>query len=632
MAVMKIKFNAAQRKVIQTIDGPVIAIAIPGSGKTSVVNERTWNMIQNGIAPDSILVMTFTKAAAETMKKRFVELHGNYPVRFGTIHSVCLSILKKFWPEPVQILKAKDSDFFFRSQFPFADDQKSLIQAAMNEISYVKNNRIDLEYYSSYVCENSHEFKLLLANYENFKREHHCLDFDDILLETYELLQINPYARDYWVQQYKYIMVDEFQDINPIQAGIIYLMVGKNRNICVVGDDDQSIYKFRGASPEIMLRFMKQFPDAKKINIGINYRSDPEILEQASNLISHNSCRYEKKLKAHRKGNGTIHLHACQNDSEIYESAAQIVSNLYVKHKVSLSDIAVLYRTNSENQPAALALSELEIPYHISGSMRLFTDSFLYSDVCLIKRLVEGQAAAGDWYQFMRISIPYFSRKYFPTDFTDSMDLFRKIRQRIEDSGGKIRRKEQLLKNLTNSFQTFSDLGHTRDAKEFIDMFNIRIYDGYLERYCRRHRSEANQVESYRQQMEAYLFYGVSLQEWCEKMETIDNRIQELRHTEPDSSCVSLSTLHNAKGLEWRFVIILNVTKDHIPYVKDNECDLEEERRLFYVGVTRAKENVILLGEDGNISPFYEELKKPCLEEQKIMPKQKIQAIDLHTG
>lgn len=269
-------YNKAQMEAIQSIHGPVMAVACPGSGKTTMVIERTCEMLRRGIDPFSIVVMTFTKAAAEEMQIRFQKKSDIDGVRFGTIHSVCLDILKAECPYSISVLTGYEQWRFFKSQCQAEEDQNEYIKSLINEISVVRNNGIKVSAYEPESCDKI-EFIRIYKAYQTFKTENNKLDFDDILVKVDQLFRLNPDILEKWQEIFRYITVDEYQDSNLLQADIIYMLARKYQNLCVVGDDDQSIYQFRGAKPAIMLNFVKEFPDAKRIDMGTNYRSEPVI-------------------------------------------------------------------------------------------------------------------------------------------------------------------------------------------------------------------------------------------------------------------------------------------------------------------------------------------------------------------
>ena len=299
---MKSSFNKPQSEAITHGKGPALILAGPGSGKTLVITQRVKNLIEKQhIRPSNILVITFTKAAATQMKERFTILmgEGRYPVTFGTFHAVFFSVLKNAYHYTAQNIIREEKkyqilyDIIHRMELEYEDEQE-FMSGVLSEISLVKNEGIDLSHYYAKNCA-ADIFRKIYQQYEAGKQRAGLIDFDDMLVYTYELFRERKDILALWQKQYPYILIDEFQDINKLQFEIVKMMALPHNNLFVVGDDDQSIYRFRGSKPELMLGFTKSYPDTKKILLDTNYRSDREIIKAAGKLIAHNSERFQKR-------------------------------------------------------------------------------------------------------------------------------------------------------------------------------------------------------------------------------------------------------------------------------------------------------------------------------------------------
>ena len=298
------RFNEAQQEAVDFYQGPCLTLAGPGSGKTAVITHRTKNLIEKyGVSPSEILVVTFTKAAAMEMKERFLSLTNqtSTTATFGTFHAVFFTVLKYAYHYRAEnIIRDEQKVVFIRNllrHFPIDyEDENECIQTLLSEISGVKNSNIPIEhYYSSNFPE--HTFRDVFMNYQKMLQKNRLIDFDDMLVYTYELFSQRKDILALWQKKFRYILIDEFQDINGLQYEIIRMLAAPENNLFVVGDDDQSIYRFRQARPEIMLNFEKDYADAKRIVLNYNYRSDGNIVAAAGRLIAHNTGRFAKDIK-----------------------------------------------------------------------------------------------------------------------------------------------------------------------------------------------------------------------------------------------------------------------------------------------------------------------------------------------
>ena len=301
--------NKAQEKVIETIDGQLIVIACPGSGKTTTLVRRIHHMVADcEIDSSHILMITFTNAAAKEMKERYQKMYGQDEVTFCTIHSLCLAILKKFCGLTNDNILSDAQEFFFQALRgnKQINDKTEFIKLLVTDISVVKNNSLDLMEYRPQCCDDQKLFQQMFEQYEEYKTRYQLIDFDDMLLKAYQCMQENQECLAWLREKYQYIQVDEYQDTNFLQRDLIYLLAGEHGNLAVVGDDDQSIYGFRGARPEVMLRFQDFYPDVKFVRMNTNYRSCSGIIKAADQLIKNNTSRFAKEFQAFHEEEGPV--------------------------------------------------------------------------------------------------------------------------------------------------------------------------------------------------------------------------------------------------------------------------------------------------------------------------------------
>ena len=306
---MDMKKNEGQEAVINTTEGQLIVIACPGSGKTTTLVRRIHHMVDDCKIPsESILMVTFSNAAAKEMRERYQKSYGKDDVTFSTIHSLCFAILRKFAGYSNEDILTDARDYFYKKLRgnKQVNDKEEFINSILTEISVIKNNQIPLDDYNPICCNDKTLFEDLFTGYEEYKNDLNVVDFDDMLIQAYQTMKDNKNCLQWLRNKYRYIQVDEYQDTNYLQRDIIYLLAGENGNLTVVGDDDQSIYGFRGARPQVMLNFKKDYPDAVMIRLSTNYRSSKEIIHSADNLIKLNKSRFDKEFLAFKSETGQI--------------------------------------------------------------------------------------------------------------------------------------------------------------------------------------------------------------------------------------------------------------------------------------------------------------------------------------
>ena len=411
-------FNPAQQEAISHVAGPAMILAGPGSGKTTVITQRVRYLIEEaGVHPASILVVTFTKAAAREMKERFFALCKGQPmpVSFGTFHSIFLAVLKAAYNYTAgdiitdsrrmelfrQIVEEMDLEI---------DDMADFIVNVSGEVSLVKGENMSLDHYYSVNCADD-VFKAIYKAYGRKLKENRLIDFDDMLLYTWELFKARPDILGAWQKKFQYILIDEFQDINQVQYEIIRMMAAPENNLFIVGDDDQSIYRFRGARPEIMLGFTTDYPKSKTILLDINYRCTQQIVEGALQVIKNNRERYEKQLKAFHSGGEPIEVKMFNTMAEEYETLIREVYQSHKEDKMPLKDMAVLYRTNTGARLLVAKLMEYNIPFRMKDSVPNLFDHWIAKDIFAYIKAALGQASRSDYLRIINRPKRYISRQ-----------------------------------------------------------------------------------------------------------------------------------------------------------------------------------------------------------------------------
>ena len=586
-------FTEEQMTSIEWFKGPLLVLGTPGSGKTTVIVNRINNLIcKYNVSPKNILVITFTKAAAESMKRRFLDMSflDSTDVRFGTFHSFFYWIIRTAYRNiRFEVLDEDVKRQVIRNILRKINreeyDNEEMVGNVINQLGRLACDMIDIEnYYSSDMAEN--DFKKVYYMYKDYKEQKGLIDFDDMVLRCYQLLNERKDILEMIRKMYPYIMIDEFQDTNLIQYEIIKMLAHPLDNIYVVGDDDQSIYGFRGARPDIMLSFTKEFKGADVQRLSYNFRCPPEIVELSSGIIADNRKRYDKSLKSavEKKGN-ILGTSVTSTNEECDLVCKRIRSSL--KKGTKADEIAVLYRTNE--QPAGLIyrLKDYNIDFNVRDVIPdLFSSPFVAPVLNYIEFAL-GNHSRDVFVSFMNKPVRYISRDMLKKD-TVSID------ELIYLATGK-----DYLK--TNIRRLFSELRTISKLKPYTAINYIRDsvgYDDYLIKYAKEHNIDKTEVF---ESLEEFHLMTRELKTFDELYDMIDEYRQLIKQQEIEKNAdkykprIQLMTLHSAKGLEFKDVHIIDVVDGIIPHKKSKRPDdIEEERRMLYVGVTRSSENLYL--------------------------------------
>ena len=587
------ELSPAQRQAAEHKDGPMLVLAGPGSGKTAVITRRTRNLIERfGVNPARILVITFTRAAAEEMKERFLALTGeeSTPVSFGTFHAVYFKILKyAYHYSASNIITEEERQQALREIVSGLDleleDEKEFLAGIAAEISLVKGERMDVEHYYSMNCADQ-IFRRIYQGYEERLERLGKIDFDDMLLLCYELLTKRPDILRLWQQKYTYILIDEFQDINRIQYDIIRMLAKPENNLFIVGDDDQSIYRFRGARPEIMLNFEKEYPGAKRVVLDRNYRSCGQIVRAAGKVIKNNKKRFAKDIHAVREEDGKVEI---RGFAEFSGQNQAVVNELLRYHEkgIPYREMAVLFRTNLQPRALASKLMEYNIPFCMKDAVPNLYDHWIAGNLKAYMQIAKGARDRALFLQIANRPKRYLSREAFQ----DPVVSFDRLRDWYSDKDWMIERIDRLEYDIA-MLKTLNPYAAIQYIRQGIG------YDGYLEEYARYRRMKPQELFDILGELAESAKEYQTYDGWFAHMEEYKAELAEqarLRRRR-DYDGVSLATMHSVKGLEYRIVFIVDANEEITPHHKAAmEEELEEERRLFYVAMTRAKDCLYIL-------------------------------------
>lgn len=633
--------NPRQREAAVCTEGPVLILAGAGSGKTSTMIHRIAYLIkEKNVSPYNILAVTFTNKAADEMKSRIEQLIGTgMNMWILTFHSACLRILRRHishlgYTDDFTIYDAADQKAVIKECLEQENlDEKNYAQAMLQKvIGECKDKGISPEKFGETYGYGFREKNIaaIYSRYEKILRKNNALDFDDLLLKTVELFEKNPDILESYHDRFRYIMVDEYQDTNCMQYRFVKLLAKKHRNICVVGDDDQCIYQWRGADIRNILDFEKDFPNAKIIKLEQNYRSCGYILDAAYSVIKNNTGRKSKRLWTENEKGEKIKYYTAYNEKD----EALFVAREITRMKSSCgkySDFAILYRTHAQSRTFEEAFSALDIPYRIIGGLRFYErkeikDILAYmrlilntwDDLCLKRVINEPKRGIGD----------------------KTLEKLQGVAAVRNESLFDVLRDEEIVESLSSKaaqgvremVKMILHYNENRDSLKVSDIYDgVLEQSGYLKALENQNTIEAkSRIENLLEFKSVIYDYEENndmpmLAEFLEKislMTDIDNH-------DPDENAVLLMSLHSAKGLEFPVVFMPGMEEGLFPGRRAYESPegLEEERRLCYVGITRAREKLYLLRseqrtmygktENTRTSKFVEEIDKNLFEEDK---------------
>lgn len=584
--------NEAQKIAITHKEGPMMVLAGPGSGKTTVITERTRYLIEQGkIPPSHILVITFTKAAAAEMRQRFDQLMGKkLSVSFGTFHAVFFTILRHAYGYRYEHILTEEhkrqmiQEVLYEEQVDMAGES-DFVSAIINEISLVKGEMIPLDHYYSSQCSNE-VFQDIFCGYEKKLRANHKIDFDDMLVFTYELLKERKDILTLWQKKFRYILIDEFQDINLVQYKIIKMLAEPENNLFIVGDDDQSIYRFRGAKPDIMLGFERDYQNTKKVLLDVNYRCSEEILLEAQKVIGKNEKRFPKKLTAFCGKKAPVHYVECKNQFEENQKIIEVLQR-YQKEGKSLDRCAVLFRTNIQPRLLIGKLMEYNLPFVMKDGFPNLFEHWIARDLIAYMEIARGNRERKKVLSIINRPNRYIGRDYL----TESQVSFSELKLLLSDMSWMEERVEQLEHDLTmlENMTPYASILYIRKAIG---------YEEFLQEYANFRKMNVEELKDIMEEIQESAKGHDSFESWMKYIRNFSQELEERKRggQKEEKSGVMLSTMHAAKGLEYDTVFIMDAVEDIIPYKKAvKSADVAEECRMLYVAMTRAKNHLYIM-------------------------------------
>jgi DNA helicase-2/ATP-dependent DNA helicase PcrA len=604
------KLNPEQRDAVLHTEGPLLILAGAGSGKTRVLTFRIAYMIEEkGVRPWNILAITFTNKAAQEMKERVGQLIGStQDMWISTFHAACARILRR----DIEKLEGYKSNFIIFD----TKDQESVVKECLKELNLneknfpfkavsaaISNAKNQLEDPNRFYQKSMHDIKMrktaeIYMLYQKKLKKNNALDFDDILVKVVELLSTHPDLLSYYQNKFKYIMIDEYQDTNYCQYRLVSLLAKEHKNLCVVGDDDQSIYSWRGADIGNILNFEKDFPSAKVIKLEQNYRSTQTILDAANAVIKNNFGRKSKKLWTENETGGSIIFYNALDEWGEAHFISTEIKQLRASHGKKLKDFAVLYRTNAQSRVIEEAFMSHGIPYRIIGGFK-FYDRKEVKDVIGYLRLIQNPDEDVSLKRVINIpkrGIGNSTLEAIENHARQNEESLFEALLSIEDIEGVSKKARG---NINAFVKLISDLMAAAEIKppsailkELLDQ------SGYLESLEKEGDEESqSRAENIKELLSATLEFEsknptAKLQQFLEQMALMS----DIDNLETEAEAVVLMTLHSAKGLEFPVVFMSGMEEGVFPSQRSyfEEHQMEEERRLMYVGITRARESLYL--------------------------------------
>lgn len=593
------KLNRGQDEAIKHGNGPCMVLAPPGSGKTLIVTERTRYLIEeSGVRPDQILVITFTRYAAREMKERFERLTAGkkYPVTFGTFHSIFYGILKcAYGIGANNLMSEKESSVLLQEVLdqtdiestPEVEDEEELVRELLREVGMVKNGLCHLkDFHSKYLTQD--EFAEVFRSYEHQKKELKKFDFDDMLVQCYALFRKKPEILQGWQKRFQYILIDEFQDINRVQYEVIRMLAAPRYNLFVVGDDDQSIYGFRGAKPELMLYMKQEFPSLRTISLTVNYRSTEFITGAAARVILHNDTRFYKRVQSFRGRGQNVHVQEVLDEQEEAQYVTEEIQKK-MDQGIKPGEIVVLFRAAVQARMISEILSEHRIPFEMRDYVTNFYRHFIVKDMMAYLQLAAGKRDRSLFLTICNRPLRYLARNSMENRQVNFEDL----RKFYCD-------KDWML-DIIDQFDV--DVRMMKNMAPYAAIQYIRKkigYDDFLKEYAEKHQISWKQLMDVMAELEersknfkSYDEWEIHIAKYTQELEEQQAKARKIKGERENK--VQLMTIHSAKGLEFEDVFVIHANEGEIPHQKAEKKDeIEEERRLFYVALTRAKNNLCI--------------------------------------
>ena len=609
--------NESQRMAVTHGRGPLLLLAGPGSGKTFTITRRILYLLERGVPPEQILVITFTREAAESMQSRFRQMSSDFtPVNFGTFHSIFYQMLQK-------------SNTLKSTELLVNSEKKNIIVPIMKKYSEISEKELSLEsiredaatmlsaisYYKNTLCLQKaackaptqwrEKFPQILEEYDRVVLSCGRLDFDDMLCRCRQMFLQDASFRQEWQGRFSHILIDEFQDTNPVQYETIKLLAGEGCSIFAVGDDDQSIYGFRGSEPECLKRFQREY-GADKLLLDINYRSHPEIVRASLAVISENKDRFDKRLRPAPEKDKTpqqerVKLLAFGGKEEQYAYLTDRLKD-FTREKIGdgREECAVLFRTNSRMQGLAVRLRSEGIPYIMGERMQSIYEHFIARDVTAYLRL-----ASGEWNRELLLRVVNRPSRYVSREAVGSgARTIQELMAYYKKAEITKKRQDEVIKLLEGFERQLNALSRLSPGLGVTYVQKASGYEGYLHKLAGENRERIAQWLEMLEWLKEDAGRFSNVREWCVAQEdhtkSLERQVKRGRQKGKDDSgqkaVVRLMTAHGAKGLEFDTVILPDCNEGTYPHGRlQGKAEVEEERRVFYVAMSRAKENLELL-------------------------------------
>lgn len=596
------KLSVQQKNAIDHVYGPALVLAVPGAGKTTVLVHRTYNLIKNhGIDPNKILSITFSKASAIDMKKRFTKFFPNISneiAKFSTIHAFCFSLIREYaYTKRIRykLIENEKEQFnkynilkkiYYQLNRDYITEEK--LDNLLNYIGYINNTMMDVDNFLKKNKTDIDGFKDIYMSYENYKRNNNLLDFDDMLTISLAILKNNRYLLEKYRDKYNFIQVDEGQDTSLVQMEIIKLLAYPNNNILIVADDDQSIYGFRGAYPQGLLNFNRQYDNGKIFFMEQNYRSSKNIVSVCNNFIKSNNIRYEKNIFTDNSHVEPINIIKVNSIDEQYR---YIIKDIKDK---DLSQCCILYRNNISAIGIIETLEKNNISFYMRDKKIRFFNHWVIKDILNFMMFAEDTSQISLYENFYYKIRGYISKNHI--NYAKTLDSSISVFDRIMKYPGNNSFYLRTISELKLDFKKISNL-KPEDAILYIE--HSLEYNEYL-------RENSIKFGYTYDNLSTMLFYLKMIAKSCDNLRELIGRLNYIQNlcmnSQNNRDTITLSTIHSAKGLEFDRVYIIDLIDGDFPgissieaYDKGDISLLEEERRLFYVGMSRAKTHLSLI-------------------------------------
>ena len=580
---MKMKLDKYQYDAVKIESRNSIIIAAPGSGKTTVIINRVNELIEKqGVKVGHIIVITFTRAAAENMKNRYKNtFNKDIAPFFGTFHGLFYKILLRE-NYKINILEGGAAYGIIKGvlskYFDEVSDDK--IKEIQNDISRLKTSLLSVEEFKP--SSDKEIFIECLKSYELYKQKNNLWDFDDLSVEVMNLFTKNQLILNRYRDIFRYVLVDEFQDCDELQIKFLKIINSGNTSLFAVGDEDQCIYSFRGSKPEYMVTFDKDFDGGKKVYLKTNYRSKENIVEISKDLIMHNTKRNKKEILAYRKEQGTIQYSTPINETIQGEEIAKIIQT----NGSELTDNAILYRTNMEARSIIDVFTRKKIPFMLLDKGYNFFEHFICKDIISYLRLAIDEKDRNSFINIINKPFRYISKSAIDDVKSDRRDIspFDKLIEKKDIPPFQAKNIDNLRKDIR--YLNKVSLG---SAIQFI-ISNLGYID-YLKEYGERYHQSIEELEEILEEFKSAADGFKTIFEFLSHVEKVAMQVEEGKH---EKNGVILSTIHGVKGMEFKNVYLINCVEETLPHKSSIDSNIEEERRLFYVGITRAIDNLYI--------------------------------------